>query len=94
MSRRKPIPTKMPIVAGMTDHFPISSHISIEGIIKDHTEAATITPDAKPNKDFRSKADISFFMTKTNADPMIVPKNGTNKPTTTGFISLDNVKQR
>ena len=46
------------------------------GISNDHTEAATITPDAKPNNSFCSCTDISSFMKKTNAEPSIVPRSG------------------
>ena len=31
----------------------------------DHTDAATITPEAKPNSDFCTRADISSFIKKT-----------------------------
>ena len=47
----------------------------------DHTEAATITPEAKPNSDFRKRGDMSFFIKKTNEAPNIVPNNGINNPT-------------
>ena len=38
--------------AGTTDHLPLSVIISMEGMSNDHTDAATITPDAKPNNVF------------------------------------------
>ena len=50
------------------------------GISSDHTEAATITPDAKPNSDFCSRADISSFMKNTKAEPSIVPSSGISSP--------------
>ena len=46
------IPSKKPTVAGTKANFPMSSDISIAGINNDQTEAATITPDAKPNNIF------------------------------------------
>ena len=46
----------------------------------DHTDAATITPDAKPSSDFCSRADISFRIKNTKAEPSIVPSSGINSP--------------
>ena len=60
------------MTAGQT--FPES--ISIEGIRSDHTEAATITPDAKPSRIFCRISGISFFKKKTKADPNAVPAKG------------------
>ena len=48
---------------------------------KDHTDAATITPEAKPNNDFCSRADISSFIKNTKAEPSIVPNSGMRSPT-------------
>ena len=41
----------------------------MDGINNDHTDAATITPEAKPNNDFCKRGDISSFIRKTNAAP-------------------------
>ena len=49
------------------------------GISRDQTEAATITPDAKPSKAFCKSAGISLFIKKTNAEPITVPAKGINK---------------
>lgn len=46
---------------------------SIAGISNDQTEAATITPEAKPSSAFCSFTDISPFIMKTKADPSMVP---------------------
>ncbi len=46
----------------------------------DHTEAATITPEAKPNNDFCNKEDICLFIRNTNAEPSMVPNRGMSKP--------------
>jgi hypothetical protein len=54
--------------------------MSIAGINSDHTDAATMTPEAKPSKNFCNNSDISSFIRKTNADPSIVPSNGINNP--------------
>ena len=77
---RNPIPNRNPTAAGITDHRPLSATISIEGISSDHTDAATITPDAKPNNVFCSRTDISSFMKSTNAEPSIVPSSGISNP--------------
>jgi hypothetical protein len=53
----------------------------------DHTEAATITPEAKPSSDFCTRADMSFFIKKTNAAPSVVPSRGISNPIVI-FISV------
>ena len=63
-------------MAGSHDHFPCSSDISMAGISSDQTDAAIMTPDAKPSSNFPSFASISFFMKKTIADPRTVPRKG------------------
>ena len=80
MSNKKPIPNRKPTAAGSTAHFPLSAPICIAGISSDHTDAATITPDAKPNNDFCSRADISSRMKNTKAEPSIVPSSGISSP--------------
>ena len=80
MSNRNPIPNKKPTAAGNTAHLPLLTSISIAGISNDHTEAATITPDAKPNSDFCNRTDISSRIKNTNAEPSIVPNSGINSP--------------
>ena len=54
----------------------MDSDISIAGIKSDHTEAATIMPDAKPRSAFWTPARISFFNKNTHAAPSAVPANG------------------
>ena len=54
--------------------------MSIAGISSDHTDAATITPDAKPNNDFCNRSDISFFIKNTKAEPSIEPSSGISNP--------------
>ncbi len=68
------------MAAGSTDHAPLPVSISIDGMSSDQTEAAIITPEAKPNNDFCSLGDMSFFMKKTKAAPSMVPSIGINKP--------------
>ena len=57
------------------------------GKSSDHTEAATVTPEAKPNSPFCKRSGISPFMKNTMADPSMVPNNGINSPIISG-ISL------
>ena len=80
ISSRKPTPIMNPTAAGTTDHAPLSAFISIAGMSNDHTDAATITPEAKPNNDFCNRADISSFIMKTKAEPSIVPNSGIRSP--------------
>ena len=56
----------------------------------DHTDAATITPDAKPNSDFCNRADISSFMKNTKAEPSIVPSSGINSPIINVVVIVSN----
>ena len=79
MRSRKPMPSKIPMAAGSTRSRPMSADISIAGMISDHMEAATITPEAKPKRNFCRRGDISSFMKNTNAAPSIVPRKGINK---------------
>ena len=39
----------------------------------DHTDAATITPEAKPSRTFCTIGGISRFMKNTKAEPRAVP---------------------
>lgn len=60
--------------------------ISIAGISNDLTEAATITPEAKPSRAFCSLEDISPFIIKTKADPIMVPSKEMSNPVTSMFL--------
>ena len=57
----------------------MSADISIAGMMSDHMEAATITPEAKPRRDFCKRGDISSFMKNTNAAPSVVPRKGISR---------------
>ena len=80
MSKRKPMPKRKPTAAGRTDHLPLSASISMAGISSDHTDAATITPEAKPSSAFCKRTDISPRMKNTKAEPSIVPSRGIRSP--------------
>ena len=45
-----------------------------------HTDAVTITPEAKPKSVFCSLTDISSFIKNTKAEPSIVSSSGINSP--------------
>ena len=79
MPSRKPIPSKKPTAAGMTDENPPSGVISMAGMSSDHTAAAIITPEAKPSKAFWRRGGIWSLMRKTNADPTMVPAIGISR---------------
>ena len=74
------IPNIKPIVAGNQAIMFCSFAISIDGISKDQTEAATITPEANPNNTFSNLLLILFFIRKTIPAPNVDPKNGINNP--------------
>lgn len=73
------MPQRKPMAAGTTENLPMSSHIFIEGISKDHTEAAIITPEANPNNSFCVLTGMASFMKNTKEDPISVPEKGSNK---------------
>ena len=76
---KKKIPKRKPTEAGIQEMFPFYSAIEIEGRSNDQTEAAIITPEAKPNKVFCRWELISFLIKKTKAEPITVPSKGINK---------------
>ena len=79
-SNRNRIPNQKPIKAGKKANFPIFSDCSIDGIIRLHIDAATITPAAKPVNIFWIFIFKSFFINNTQAAPKDVPKKGINIP--------------
>lgn len=74
------IPLKKPIVAGIQAIFPCSSAISMDGMSKDQTEAAIITPEANPKSNFSILLFSLFLIKNTIPAPTVVPKNGINNP--------------
>ena len=74
------MPTQNPSTAGRNDHRPSAADCAMAGISRLHTEAATITPAAKPVSE-RCTASLSdFFMKNTHAAPSDVPRNGIKMP--------------
>ena len=76
------------LVSIVSDHAPLSALISIAGMSNDHTDAATITPEAKPSNDFCSRMDISSFIKNTKAEPSSVPNSGIRSPMIIVVISV------
>ena len=74
------MPTTKPMAAGHTAMAPLPAFISMAGIRSDHTDAATITPEANPNSDFCNSGDISSFIRKTNDELNMVPNRGIRRP--------------
>ena len=72
------------MVGGTTADGP--SPISMAGIINDHTDAATITPDANPSRIFCINAGISRFMRNTKDAPNAVPRKGIRSVAKIGFM--------
>ena len=78
--QQKRMPTQKPRNAGRNESFPIADDCLMAGISRLHTEAATITPAAKPVSE-RCTASLSdFFMKNTHAAPSDVPRNGIKMP--------------
>lgn len=75
-SRRKNIPARKPTSAASHSGELFPLHISIDGISKDHTEAAIITPAANPKSNFSNFGAIRFFKKNTIAEPSDVPRKG------------------
>ncbi len=57
--------------------------MSMDGIKRDQTEAAIITPEAKPSNNFCKRGEISSFSKNAIAEPKTVPRNGTSNPKAT-----------
>ena len=88
------MPNRKPAAAGNTDQKASPPWeglgevpISIAGMSSDHTDAATITPEANPSNDFCKRGDISSRMRKTNAAPSIVPNRGMSSPMTNAIFN-------
>ena len=86
------MPKTKPMEAGNTDQAPFASSISIAGMSNDHTDAATITPDAKPSRDFCRRSGISPFIKKTKAEPSMVPMSGMSSPRASDVIMSGEIK--
>lgn len=74
------MPAQKPRNAGRNESAPMAADCSMAGMSRLHTEAATITPAAKPVSE-RCTASLSdLFMKNTHAAPSDVPRNGIGIP--------------
>ena len=80
-SRRNPIPRSRPTAAGRKASLPMAALISMAGIRRDQTEAATITPEAKPKSAFCIRGAIAWRRKNTQKAPAAVPRKGIIIPT-------------
>ena len=74
------MPRQNPTTAGINASFPISDAISMEGIKRLHTEAATMTPAANPDRERFKLSPISRTIRNTQAAPRTVPRKGIEIP--------------
>ena len=74
------MPQKNPVTAGRNARRPRSAERFMDGIRSDHTDAATMTPDAKPRRPFSTFCRIPFLIKYTHAAPSVVPANGIRIP--------------
>lgn len=87
------MPSRKPTAAGNTLHLPLDAPISIEGMSSDHTDAATMTPEAKPNSDLLTLSGSSLRMKNTSAAPRTVPAKGMRRMDSNVVISDKKVVQ-
>ena len=72
-----------PITAGKKLNDPyVSSAPSMDGMSSDHTDAATMTPEANPKNSVLSLPDISPLKKNTSAAPAVVAMKMIQKPST------------
>lgn len=77
---RNAMPAIKPAAAGTTRRKLPSGPLSMAGISSDHTDAATITPAAKPVSSLLSMSGILRRMENTQAAPKVVPARGRSNP--------------
>ena len=77
----------MPLTAGNQESLPYFSDCDIAGSRSDQIDAAIITPEANPIKDFCSCSLMLFLIKKTIAEPSVVPMKGIKIPKNTSKIT-------
>ena len=82
------MPNTNPVAAGNQVWLWLSALISRLGMSKDHIDAATITPDAKPKRSFRNQSLMAPRSRNTMAAPKVVPMNGNNRMGNIVFIYI------
>ena len=88
ITSKNAMPKSMPVAAGTNANRPIPAAISIDGIKSDQTDAATMTPDAKPSSPFCSSSLSLSFKKNTHAEPSVVPTSGIINPQKTVILPL------
>ena len=83
---RNKTPAQKPIKAGRNAQTPMPADCSIAGISRLQTDAATITPAAKPLRAFWTFSLRDFRIKNTQPEPRAVPKKGIIRPRITVFI--------
>ena len=78
---RNAMPSRKPPAAGANASLPSCALCSIDGMSSDHTEAATITPEAKPSSALLTRSLRLPLSTNTHAAPSAVPRRGSTIPT-------------
>ena len=80
------MPSQKPANAGRNASWPMAEDCSIAGMMRLQTEAATITPAAKPVSARCTPVRRSFLRKNTQAEPAEAPRNGIRSPVMTVFI--------
>ena len=83
----------MPASAGTNEKLKSFAEESIAGKRRLHTDAAVITPAAKPSSAHSVLFRISFFIKNAQADPSAVPNSGNNTPKKIFCITLYYIKK-
>ena len=87
-NNRNNMPNTIPAAAGIHVMLLFSALIYRLGMSKDHIDAATMTPDAKPKSSFRNQSLIAPRSRNTMAAPKVVPMNGNNRMGNIVFIVI------
>ena len=74
------MPSQKPTAAGKNASLPRSAACSMAGISRLHTDAATITPAAKPVRARWMPSLKDFFKKNTQPAPRLVPRKGIKIP--------------
>ncbi len=74
------MPSQNPATAGRKASCPRCSASSMAGISRLQTDAATMTPAAKPVRDLCTAGGSALRMTNTQAAPRTVPRKGSRIP--------------
>ena len=85
---RKPMPSRKPAAAGSHSIPPCAAVSSIAGMSSDQTDAAIITPEAKPSRAFCRAGFISPLRKNAIAAPSVVPAKGISRPSAVVWVNV------